>query len=210
MPNSFEPLAALAPMRDAGTPAPGDPWFATLGKARGFQLDPRFGAEPPLPETAPPPDEADAVLADALADAEARGREAALAQMANEGAARAALKLSFQRLDAQLREELTQRLGECVVALCEATLAPMALDEEALKRRCKSAATVLGADSDDAVLRLHPEDIALLDAEFASRWTIVPAPDQARGTVHFDTPDGAVRDGPEEWRTSLREALGLC
>lgn len=212
MASSFEPLAGFAPATEAEaqSPARAQPWFAALAAGDGFQPDPRFTgkATPPPPEPEKQP--VDAVLADALADAETRGREAALAEMASEGAARAALKLSFQRLDEQLLEQLAQRMAETVAALCETALAPLAVDKDALQRRCAAAAARLGDGMADATLRLHPEDIALLDEGFAASWTIVPAPEQERGTLVFDMAEGAVRDGPEEWRAALHEALGLC
>ncbi|RIV85788.1 hypothetical protein [Aurantiacibacter zhengii] len=208
MANSFEPLAGFAAAGDA---AAATPWFAALSQQGGFQHDSRFRVGCDL-EQEPEPDtsEPDAVIADMLADAEARGRQVALAEMANEGAARAALKLAFQKLDTQLHEQLAQQLAETVAALCETALAPMALDTEALHRRCAAAAALLGDSAGDAKLHLHPEDIPLLDADFATQWTVIPAPGQPRGTLHFDSQDGAVRDGPEEWRTAVREALGLC
>lgn len=208
MANSFEPLAGFANAGEAEAPVP---WFAALSKGSGFQADSRFAAvieRPPEPE--PAAETHDAVVADMLADAEARGREAALAEMANEGAARAALKLSFQKLDARLNEQLAQRLAETVAALCETALAPLALDAEALQRRCAAAAALLGDGIAEAKLRLHPDDISLLDPDFAARWTVIPAAEQLRGTVNFDSAEGAVRDGPEEWRAAVREALGLC
>ncbi len=205
MASSFEPLAGFAGIAEAEPPTP---WFTVLSQSTGFQPDARLGAVPE-PASEPEPERPDAVLADMLADAEARGREAVLAEMASEGAARAALKLSFQKLDAQLNEQLAQRLAETVAALCESALAPMALDAEALQRRCLNAAALLG-DATDARLRLHPDDTALLDPEFAANWTVVPSPEQARGTVVFETTEGTVRDGPDEWRSTLREALDLC
>lgn len=205
MANSFEPLAGFAGTAEA---EPATPWFAALSQGSGFQPDTRFGAVPaPVPE--PEPERPDAVLADMLVNAEARGRETALAEMASEGAVRAALKLSFQKLDAQLNERLAHRLAETVAALCETALAPMALDAEALQSRCLKAVALLEDDA-DARLRLHPDDTALLDPEFARNWTIASSPELARGTVVFETPEGTVRDGPDEWRSTMREALGLC
>lgn len=216
MASSFEPLAGFAPAAPSSTPSaadtqpPAKPWFTALADCAGFQPDPRFAAPVAPPAQGSAQAQADAVLADALADAERRGREAALEEMAGEGAARASLKLSFQRLDEQLHEQLAQRMAETVAALCEATLAPLALDADALQRRCLSAAACVGDGLADAVLRLHPDDIALLDTAFAADWTIAPSPQQARGTVVIDMAEGAVRDGPEEWHAALREALGLC
>ncbi|TIX51530.1 hypothetical protein [Alteraurantiacibacter aquimixticola] len=213
MASSFEPAfqqvpAVSVPAADA---APAQPWFAMLDRGTGFAADPRFsGAAQQQLEQEEAEARADAVLADALADAERRGREAALAEMANEGAACAALKLALRRLDEEMQEELASRMAETVALLCEEALAPLALDREALQSRCVTAAGHVGEGIIDASLRLNPEDIALLDSDFASTWHIVPDPGLERGTVMFDTPEGAVRDGPGEWRAALQEALGLC
>ncbi|MCB2065234.1 MAG: flagellar biosynthesis protein [Erythrobacter sp.] len=208
MASSFEPLFAAPPGGDRrAEPRSPAAWFNQLGEGGGFRPAARYS---PSPVAADEPDPADAIMADLLADAEARGRQAALAQMASEGAARAALKLSLQRLDEHLQQDLAMRLAETVALLCEATLAPLAIDAAALQARCTQAAACLKDDVAQARLRLHPDDVALLDAEFAASWTIDPDPRLERGTVHFDTADGALRDGPGEWRAALREALGLC
>lgn len=212
MASSFEPLvAAEAPLAAPSAPARTQPWFAALGGDSGFRPDARFSAATAISE--PPPDEPDemsAVLADAVADAERRGREAALAEMASEGAARAALKLSLQRLDEQWQEELGLRIAETVALLCEHALTPLTLDSAALQRRCAKAAQMVGSGIAEARLRLHPDDLALLDTHFAASWPIDPDPGLTRGTVLFDTGEGVVRDGPDDWRMALREALGLC
>lgn len=210
MASSFEALAGFASAADTDTPPPARPWFEALAQGDRFHPDPRFSAASGQPAADPSPNEDDAILQDMLADAEARGRDAALAQMASEGAARAALKLSFQRIDEQLHEQLAQRMAETVAALCEATLAPLTLDRDALQRRCLAAAERIGSGITDATLRLHPDDIALLDPQFAADWTLVPMAELERGTVMFDMAEGAVRDGPGEWRAALQEALGLC
>lgn len=210
MANSFEPIGAASfGGAQEQSDAAGQPWFASLAGSSAFSLNARFGGLVAEPEVQPD-EEADAVLADALADAERRGREAALSEMASEGAARAALKLSLQRLDDRLREDLAQQLAEAVAMLCEQTLAPLALDRDALHRRCSAVAALLGDGVAEATLRLHPDDIGLLSGEFASQWNISPDPALVRGTVQFDRADGALRDGPENWRMALREALGLC
>lgn len=205
-------LAVDAVPDSAPDSAPGaacsPPWFARLQAEDGFRPDPRFGAPQPGPED-DGEEPVDAVLVDALADAERRGRDAALAEMAAEGARRAALKLSLQRLDAQLQEQLANRLAEAVAGLCESLLAPLAIDPEALQDRCLAAAAHIGEGIVDASLHLHPADIELLDPDFAATWHIVADPSLERGMVEFVTGEGAVRDGPAEWRAALREALGL-
>ncbi|MCR2832780.1 flagellar biosynthesis protein [Parerythrobacter lacustris] len=212
MASSFESLFGGTAALDASrSPAPATgAWFARIADDQTFRPLAHFGQRSATAATPAAPDPIDAVTADALADAEARGRQAALAEMANEGAARAALKLSLQRLDDNLQEELGLRIAETVAALCEHTIAPLAIDRSALRARGLAAAALLREGIEATCLRLHPDDIPLLDEDFAARWPIEADARLERGTLQFDTAEGAVRDGPAEWRAALHEALGLC
>lgn len=227
MASSFEPINTLTPRHDdtefaqsrhpsaASAPIPGapsarQPWFTLMPESRGFRSNAKFSPPSRQAPAEGEQEQIDTVSAEAIAEAERRGREEALAQIASEDANRDALKLSFQRLDENLYEQLSSRLSEAVIAICEATLAPMALDKDALQHRCIAVASKIGDGLLEASLRLHPDDVAMLDPDFASTWHIEADPDQERGTVVFDTPEGLVSDGPAEWRTALREALGLC
>jgi flagellar assembly protein FliH len=89
-------------------------------------------------------------------------------------------------------------------------MAPYAIDPASLQRRCVAAAARVGEGIIDASLRLHPADIALLDRGFASTWHIVPDAGLERGSVVFDTAEGAIEDGPAQWRMALDEALLQC
>lgn len=212
MASSFEPLFGGLPVVDASrSPAPATgAWFERIADDQTFRPLAHFGQQGDTDAHTAAPEPIDAVTADVLADAEARGRQAALAEMANEGAARAALKLSLQRLDDAMLEELGTRIAEMVAALCEQALAPLALDRSALRARGLAAAALLRDGIEATCLRLHPDDIPLLDEDFAARWPIEADARLERGTLQLDTAEGAVRDGPAEWRAALREALGLC
>lgn len=194
----------------AATPAS---WIDVLAAQTGFSADNRYGlssADAAAQAMELAQAEQDAALAEALAKAEQRGREAALAEMEAEGKLAGRLALKLKRMDEAMQEQLATRLAETVCALCEATLAPLATDPAALQKRCVDAAGMVGEGIIDASLRLHPADIALLDPGFASTWHIVPDVGLERGSVQFDMAEGAVRDGPAQWRLALREALGLC
>lgn len=205
MPSSFEPLFAPAA---ASAPAPA--WLTALaGGQRGFAGDDRFGGEllaVPTEDTLHDRADLDAAYADGLA----AGRAEAEAEAAADSAARAGLALSLARLDEELGEALAERLAQAVTALCEATMAPYAIDPASLQRRCVAAAARVGEGIIDASLRLHPADIALLDPGFASTWHIVPDAGLERGSVIFDMAEGAIEDGPAQWRTALEEALLSC
>ena len=192
------------------------PLFAPSG---GFCGDARFGASlpaEPLPD-APEP-EADGIPDDPVALAHAAGyaqgqadarAEAEHAQAAD-AAARDGLALAFARLDRQLEEDLRLRLRDTVAALCEAALAPLALDEAALVRRIERAASMLARADDDKVLRLHPDDLQLIGPGLAAEWRVEPDATLERGAVRVETASGGVEDGPAQWRRAIAEALHQC
>lgn len=202
--------------------------FAPLSFAtarQGFRGDPRLGAgegwaEPAraAPDPAPPPPEPEEPAPDPLALAWADGHALGLAEgraegearLREEAAAREGLALSFARLDRALEEELRLRLRDTVVALCEAAILPFALDAEALARRIETAVAMLARADDDRVIRLHPEDIALVAPRLAGDWRIEGDPALERGALRVETATGGVEDGPATWRRAIAEALHQC
>ena len=203
--SGFTPLFAVSP---EAVPDCGPAWLSALANRGGFSADTHFARAANAPGDKQR--EADDVVARAYAQGEAHGRALAQAEFADAAEIHSALSLSLAQLDEAMQQQLAAHLAEAVAALCEAALAPLVLDREALERRCVTAAGMVGDGIIDASLRLHPDDVALLDRGFASTWHILPDVTLERGTVVFDTVEGAVIDGPEEWRLALREALGLC
>lgn len=187
------------------------------GGAAGFRQDARF-ARPPHPGDHPaapePPPEAADPAAVAWAEGYAHGtREAraeAEAAMAAQVQAHAALDLSFARLDAELAETLRERLQDTVMALCEATLIPFALDPAVLAKRTERAVAMLARADDERVIRLHPEDLALVAPRLPAEWTLSPDPALERGALRVETQSGGVEDGPAQWRRALAEAFHSC
>lgn len=186
--------------------------FAAFAESSGFRSDARFAAAPahaPAPEAEP-----DDPLAVAWAEGYLAGSEQAKADAAQqaqaEGAARDALSLSFTRLSREMEELLRQRLRDTIAALCETALAPLALDETALMRRIERAVTMFARADDERVIRLNPEDLALVSAQFRDDWQVVPDPALERGALRVESDSGGVEDGPAQWRMELAEALQQC
>jgi flagellar assembly protein FliH len=182
--------------------------FAELGRSGGFQIDRRFDPGPaPLPAPGDP-------LALAWQDGHAAGQTEARAEaqaLAEAGAAaRARIELSLARLEGELGEALRQRLVDTIAALCEATLAPLALDRAALVRRVEIAAGMLARADDGKVLRLHPEDFALIAKQLPQDLEVAEDPILERGSLRFETSAGGVEDGPAHWRRAIAEALAQC
>lgn len=199
MASSFRPLFMGAGADAAAAPA----WLSATRPQGGFTPDAHLHREEPAPDQEQSRHDA------AYAEGERAGHAAAMAEMELQMHTQGKLGAALARLDHSLAERLSGRLSETVLALCEATLAPLTTDPDALQRRCIAAAGAVGEGIIDASLRLHPDDIALLDPGFAATWHLVHDPELERGTIEFDMPEGAVRDGPEEWRSALRDALGL-
>lgn len=199
------------PARPATEPAP------DARSDAGRDARPNAGTVSPDEETAAdqlPPELRDDPLTQALTEGFAAGYAQAQAEAAEaarqEAAAREGLALAFARLDQQLAEQMQCRLRETVAALCEAALAPMALDEDALLRRIERAVAMFARAEDDRVIRLHPEDIALVSPRFAEDWQVRPDPSLERGALRVETEAGGVEDGPAQWRRAIDEALHLC
>lgn len=191
--------------------------YEAFSAAGGFRSDARFAslgnASASEPQRIPDPEPEDP-LAMAFAEGYTAGVIEAQAQ-ANEraqadAAARDGLSLAFSKLDRELEEELRQRLRDTVAALCESAIAPLALDQDALLRRVERAVSLLARADDERVVRLHPDDIALLSERFAADWQVVPDPTLVRGALRVETANGGVEDGPDLWRRAIAEALHQC
>jgi len=183
------------------------------GGSAGFTLDRRFNrGQAPVHqeltfEAEDPATQAFAAgYAQGAADAEAAFSQAIAAQ----DAARARIELAFGRLDADLLRDLEARLRETVLALCAPLLGEFAADPAALARRVETAAGMLARAADERVIRLHPEDLALVGARLPEDWHFEPDPGLERGALRIEGAAGGVEDGPATWLRALSEALAAC
>lgn len=194
--------------------------LADLGHASpGFARDRRFFRQLVVPEPEPEPVEPDPTephdpMAEAWAEGYAKGlgdaQEAAAQLIAEQDAARSRIEFGLGRIDAAMQSELEDRLRETVIALCEAAIAPAALDPDALTWRVQVAAAMLARAEDQRVIRLHPEDLALIAARLPEDWHFEPDAGLERGALRVEGAAGGVEDGPEQWRCAINEALRQC
>jgi flagellar assembly protein FliH len=194
--------------------------LSALSGASSFRADSRFGDWQPVTVLEPEPvapvrlePEIDPV-SDAFMKGYAQGlevarEEAATAATADDAAA-GKLALSFARLDDALEEQLRQRLRDTVVALCEAAIAPLAVDEDMLVRRIATAASMLARADDDRVIRVHPQDLELLSPRLHADWDVQPDASLERGAIRVEGANGGVEDGPATWRRAIAEVLHQC
>jgi len=151
-----------------------------------------------------------AAYANGFAEGAAQARTEAEAASLMAANARGKLALSFARLDRALEQELRVRLRETVAALCNAALAPLAIDNDALVRRVDKAVSMLARADDERSIRLHPDDIAEISDRFREDWTVQPDPTLERGALRVESTTGGIEDGPATWRRAIAETLHRC
>lgn len=185
---------------------------AAIAASEGFTADRRFA--PTAKALPPPPVPAHDPVAAAWAEGCAAGAATAEAEAEAFAGERAAnqsmIELAFVRLDAAHEEALRQRLHETVTALCEAAIAPLALDPEALARRVARAAAMLARADDCRILRLHPHDLALIATRLPEGLAVEPDAALDRGALRMETQSGGIEDGPGQWHRAIAEALAQC
>jgi len=194
--------------------------LSALTGASGFRVDTRYGDAPPVATLHPEPMEPVRLepeidpVSDAFAKGYTQGIEDARLEAAAAAQADAAagekLALSFARLDQVLEEKLRERLRDTVAALCEAAIAPIALDKDLLLRRVATAASMLARADDARVIRIHPQDLGLIAPRLRDEWDVQADPALERGAIRVEGANGGVEDGPAVWRRAIAEALHQC
>jgi flagellar assembly protein FliH len=215
---------------EAAPPPPSNrgAWFSALTAPSSFRSDSRFDAvvanarPEPAAEPQPEPVTDDVVTAepivaplDPVALAFTEGFSAGVDQARAEAAekfeehiaARDELALSFAKIDRVMEEEMRLRLRETVAALCEQAILPLTLDPDLLAKRVQRAVAMLARADDERIIRLHPEDIAMISPSFAKDWTVEADSTLERGAIRVEGLNGGVEDGPATWRRAIAEAL---
>lgn len=178
---------------------------------QGFSRDARFA---PLVLVEAPAERTDDPVARAYAEGYAKGTEEAGAQAradaAREMAARGKIEVAFERLAEADALRLEERLRETILVLCDQVLAPLAIDPESLSTRIRKALGMFRRAEDERVLRLNPQDLALVSGHLPGDLKVEADAALERGEIRVETADGGVEDGPQQWRRILAEALGSC
>mgnify|MGYP003392356878 CR=1 FL=1 len=129
---------------------------------------------------------------------EAHERDLALLQSLSH-----ALKTS-NRID---REQLARQLREAVLSLVTKLVGEIGISGDLLAGRITAAADMLADSAESAMLRVHPDDVALLQDKLPA--TIVSVGDAAidRGSFVLESASTIVEDGPELWLEQLTQAI---
>ena len=136
-----------------------------------------------------------AALADMQADA---GRDRALLS---------ALTDSLRTASGVDRDQLAERLRATVLLLVQRLVGEVGVAPALLAARVTAATELLADASESAMLRVHPDDVALLDGALPATVFAVGDAHVARGSFVMESASTIVEDGPELWLEQLGAAI---
>ena len=181
--------------------------------ARGEPTAPLHDAVPTVEEVFAPQPAAPAFdpIEAARQEGYAAGYSAAAAvrdkEIANERALIEGLASALRSDDRIDRERITRQLRQTVLHLVSAIVGETGVSPDLLAERVEAAAELLADDSESAVLRINPADVALLDGRLPPTIFAVGDAQIGRGAFVLEAASTIVEDGPELWLEQLTAAL---
>lgn len=105
------------------------------------------------------------------------------------------------------RDALAGKLRATVLALVTRIVGEMGVSSDLLAARVAAATELLADESESAILRLHPDDVALVEGKLPA--TVFAAGDSSlgRGTFALESASTIVEDGPALWLDQLATAI---
>jgi len=164
-----------------------------------------FAPSPRQPQAAPVTD-IETLRAEAFAEGFEHGRQAVMVEFAREREALAELIRSAEAIKPEPAGPLAAVLAETVARFVRQIVGEVKIDPAMLKERAETIAEMVTAESGPARLRMHPEDIAMLDGVDLG---LPMAPDHhlTSGTIILETGEGWIEDGPQVRLARLRSQL---
>lgn len=179
--------------------------FAPAGFA---PADLRARAAGPRPFDAADPFEVQSQV-DPVEVARAEGYAAGLAAAAaEEGRDRALADGIAQALSGRVdRDEVARHLRQTVLLLVSKIVGETGVAADILAGRVEAATELLTDNAESAMLRVHPDDVALLEGRLPATVFAVGDAAVARGSFVMEAASTIVEDGPEMWLDQLAQAI---
>ena len=201
--NDFWHAFTAEPVRDTAGDAGAPRHFSPADK----DVNPTAGWDPLDPAS-------ESSFIDPLAAAHAAGYAeglAAAAAAAQETANRdgallgdLATALGTDRID---RERVAAQLRQTVLFLVSKLVGEVGIAPDVLAGRIETAADLLSDSAESALLRVHPDDVALLEGRLPKSIFAAGDPGVARGSFVLESASTIVEDGPELWLDQLAQAI---
>lgn len=128
----------------------------------------------------------------------AQGREAALLDQISTALATAA---HFDR------ERMAGHLRQTVMHLVSKMVGEVGVAADVLSARIASAVDLLADNAESALLRLHPDDVPLVEGKLPAGVFAVGDPHIQRGGFLIESASTIVEDGPDLWLEQLASAI---
>jgi flagellar assembly protein FliH len=197
-PRAFAPVSVGVPI---GAPKHFSPADRAVNPTAGWN---------PLDAGAPPSAFLDPV-ATAHAAGFAEGQAAALAAMAERHASDGALLSQLARALSEGghvdRSQVAQHIRQTVLHLVTKLVGEAGVSPDLLAQRVAAATDLLADSAESALLRLNPDDVALVEGKLPA--TVFAAGDAgvARGSFVLESASTVVEDGPDLWLDQLAAAI---
>ncbi|HEX4739497.1 MAG TPA: FliH/SctL family protein [Allosphingosinicella sp.] len=174
----------------------GEPTFTPWGS----------GEEPEAGESPVTPLDLETVRAEAFARGREEGKRAAEIELAAERDAIARIAEALETLRPESSNILALVLAETVERLVRQIVGTAEIDRATLVARAEAAAALVADEVAPARLRLHPDDVPLLEGADIPV-ALAADPTLTRGSLILETGEGWIEDGPAVRLERLRAEL---
>ncbi len=141
----------------------------------------------------------------------AEGRAAALSEIEDAHAREVALLDQVSTALAQGahfdRERMAGQLRQTVLHLVSKLVGEVGIAPDVLAGRITAAVDLLADSAESALLRLHPDDVPLVEGKLPASMFPVGDPHLARGAFVIESASTIVEDGPDLWLEQLAAAI---
>ena len=105
------------------------------------------------------------------------------------------------------RDQVAEQLRQTVLLLVSKVIGEVGIAPDILARRIAAASDLLADKAESGLLRVHPDDVALLEGRLPR--TLFAAGDASvpRGSFVLETASTIVEDGPALWLEQLERAI---
>ena len=105
------------------------------------------------------------------------------------------------------RDRIATQLRQTVLLLVNKLVGECGVTAQVLNNRIEAAAEMLADASESALLRLHPDDLPLVEASLPKSIFAAGDAGLTRGSFVLESASTLVEDGPELWLGQLAEAI---
>jgi flagellar assembly protein FliH len=201
-------------LQAAFAPPPGFAPGAPIGRVSPKHFSPANPAENPTEGWNPLDAAAEpSPFVDPLQAAHAAGYAEGLAAAANAAAAtrtrdEALLTGVASALGGQIdREAIAAQLRQTVLLLVTRIVGDVGVAGDRLAQRVDVAADMLADSAESAILRVHPEDVALIQGRLPASIFPVGDANLSRGSFVLESASTVIEDGPALWLEQLASAI---